>query len=233
MGIAENIRDFKALMPEGVEMVAVSKFHPVSAVMQAYNAGQRLFGESRVQEFLEKERELPKDIIWHFIGHLQTNKVKPIIGKVSLIESVDSCRLLELIDKESEKAGVLTDVLLQVHVAAEEAKFGFYPDELRELFTGGMLQCLKATQIRGIMGMATNTEDEKRIRADFAILHSLFLEIRRNLETQGSTGEFKECGCFKAGFDKLSMGMSGDWQIAISEGSNIVRIGSAIFGSRY
>ena len=220
MSVAENIRKFRSLVPPGVEIVAVSKFHPSSLILEAYNAGQRIFGESRVQEFLEKERELPEDIRWHFIGHLQTNKVKQIIGKTTLIESVDSERLLQLISRESEKAGVVSDLLLQVHVAQEEAKFGFYPEELREFLYSGNLSELRGVRIRGLMGMATNTDDMTRIRKDFATLNALFQEIR------------SDSSLLLPEFDKLSMGMSGDWQLAVEEGSNIVRIGSAIFGSR-
>ncbi|MCH5231367.1 MAG: YggS family pyridoxal phosphate-dependent enzyme [Muribaculaceae bacterium] len=218
--IAQNIRKFRQIVPPGVEIVAVSKFHPASMIMEAYEAGQRNFGESRVQEFVEKERELPKDIRWHFIGHLQTNKVKAVIGKTSLIESVDSERLLELIDRESEKAGVITNVLLQVHVAAEEAKFGFFPEELKAYFESGKFVGLKATKICGLMGMATNTDDVERIRNDFSRIHTLFEEVRSLYSEQLPE------------FTKLSMGMSGDWEIAMEEGSNIVRIGSAIFGER-
>ena len=220
MNIADNIRKFRELVPADVEIVAVSKFHPASMIMEAYEAGQTTFGESRVQEFLEKEEALPKEIKWHFIGHLQTNKVRQIIGKTTLIESVDSERLLELIQKESEKAGVLTDVLLQVHVAEEEAKFGFYPEELRDYLRSGNYRLLKSVRICGLMGMATNTEDERRIRKDFVALHDLFEEIKG------------DPALGLKHFTRLSMGMSGDWQLAVKEGSNIVRIGSAIFGDR-
>lgn len=229
MSIGNNILELRAEMPPGVELVAVSKFHPASAIMEAYKAGQRLFGESRVQEFLAKYDELPHDIRWHFIGHLQTNKAKSIIGKTALIESVDSERLLKLIDNESYKTGVVSEVLLQVHVAAEEAKFGFFPDELRDFFAGKEHLNLKATRIRGLMGMATNTHDENRIRADFSLLHSIFTEIKEKLSHEKE----KNSLCGATSFDKLSMGMSGDWQLAIAEGSTIVRIGSAIFGARY
>lgn len=219
MDIGENIREFHKLVPQGVEIVAVSKFHPASMIEEAYTAGQRNFGESRVQEFLEKEKVLPKDIRWHFIGHLQTNKVKPLIGKTALIESVDSERLLKLIDKESEKAGKVTNVLLQVHVAEEEAKFGFFPEELKDFFAKGSHRNLKAVSIKGLMGMATNTDDESRIIKDFNSLHSLFNEVKEQYP------ELNE-------FTKLSMGMSGDWPLAVEAGANIVRIGSAIFGER-
>lgn len=218
--IADNIRHFQAEIPAGVELVAVSKFHPAEAIKAAYEAGQRCFGESRVQEFVEKVKVLPQDIRWHFIGHLQTNKVKQIIGKTSLIESVDSERLLDLIDRESEKACVVTNVLMQVHVAREETKFGFYPEELIAYFRDRRFENLKATHICGVMGMASNTEDMPRVREDFRKIHTLFKEIRED----SSLG--------LRGFDRLSMGMSGDWKIAVEEGSNIVRIGSAIFGER-
>lgn len=217
--ISKNIEDIRRQLPVGVELVAVSKFQPPEAVLSAYEAGQRVFGESRVQEFLPKVETLPRDIRWHFIGHLQTNKVKSIIGKTALIESVDSLRLANVINVESEKAGIITNVLLQVHVAAEEAKFGFYPEELRELFKGETLSNLRNLNICGLMGMATNTEDIGRIKEDFAMIATLFREMR---ELSPNADIFKE----------LSMGMSGDWPLAVEEGANIIRVGSAIFGSR-
>ena len=220
MSIAENIKEIKKSLPPDVELVAVSKFHSVSLIKEAYDAGQRVFGESRVKEFIEKKAALPEDIRWHFIGHLQTNKVKQIIGLPHLIESVDSERLLKLIDRESEKAGIISKVLLQVHVAQEETKFGFSPDELLAYFKERKFESLKATHISGIMGMASNTSDVCRVREDFRKIRSLFLMIRDN----------SELGL--RGFDSLSMGMSGDWQIAVEEGSNIIRIGSFIFGQR-
>lgn len=220
MNIADRIKHFRELVPPHVEIVAVSKFHPASMILEAYDAGQRVFGESRVQEFIEKEKQLPKDIRWHFIGHLQTNKVKPLIGKATLIESVDSSRLLNLINKESEKAGVTTDILLQVHVALEEAKFGFLPQELLDYLDSGTYKDLKSIRICGIMGMATNTDHEERIIADFKLLHDIFTEIKDNENYH------------LPDFNRLSMGMSGDWQLAVDQGANIVRIGSAIFGER-
>lgn len=220
MSIGENIRKLKSLMPEGVEMVAVSKFHPASAIMEAYDAGQKIFGESRVQEFLEKESLLPKDIRWHFIGHLQTNKVRQIIGKTAMIESVDSVKLIELIDRESLNSGVVTNVLLQLHVAAEETKFGFDLGEAKAFLDSGAPH-LKATKICGIMGMATNTDDLGRVRKDFATLSWFYNQVKQDCHLNYLTD-----------FNYLSMGMSGDWQIAVEEGSNLVRIGSAIFGER-
>lgn len=217
--IAEEIKRIHEELPSGVSLCAVSKFHPAEAVKEAYNAGQRIFGESRVQELLSKEGELPADIQWHFIGHLQTNKVRQIIGKTSLIESVDSERLLDLIDKESEKAGVVSRVLMQLHVAKEETKFGFYPEELIEYFSERKFERLKATHICGVMGMASNTDDTERIRADFRLIS----ETRNRII---------EAAPDLRDFDIVSMGMSGDWQIAVEEGSTLVRIGTAIFGER-
>lgn len=217
--ISEEIIKIHHELPEGVSLCAVSKFHPADAILEAYNAGQRIFGESRVRELLEKCKALPTDIKWHFIGHLQTNKVRQLIPHVSLIESVDSERLLNLIDEESAKAGVVTKVLTQLHVAREETKFGFYPEELLDYFKARKFESLKATHLCGIMGMASNTDDVTRVRADFRLIadtRKRILEIAPDL----------------VGFDTISMGMSGDWHIAVEEGSNLVRIGTAIFGAR-
>ena len=220
MSVKENIESILSEMPQGVSLVAVSKFHPSEAIMEAYMAGQRLFGESRVQELLKKIPELPEDIKWHFIGHLQTNKLRQIIGKTAMIESVDSERLLEMIDKESEKAGVVTNVLMQIHVAEEETKFGFSPEELEEYFVNRCFENLKSTHICGVMGMATNTDDTERVADDFRRIASMFKKIKEEIAPD------------LRGFDTLSMGMSGDWKIAVKEGSNLVRVGSAIFGQR-
>lgn len=220
MNVAENLAEVLAEIPPGVGLVAVSKFHPASIISEAYGAGQRCFGESRVQEFLEKEKELPSDIRWHFIGHLQTNKVKQIIGKTTLIESVDSERLLDLIDRESAKAGVVSRVLMQVHVAKEETKFGFYPEELLQYFSERRFEKLTNTHICGVMGMASNTDDLSRVRTDFREIASIY----RSIAGDSALG--------LRGFDTLSMGMSGDWRIAVEEGSNLVRIGTRIFGER-
>ncbi|MDE7381363.1 MAG: YggS family pyridoxal phosphate-dependent enzyme [Muribaculaceae bacterium] len=220
LSISENLRKILEQLPEGVRLVAVSKFHPVDMIREAYDVGQRVFGESRVQELLSKIPELPSDIQWHFIGHLQTNKVKQIIGKTSLIESVDTEKLLMLIDKESEKAGVVTRVLLQVHVAQEETKFGFYPEEMLDYFRRKGYEDLKATHICGIMGMASNTDDEDRIREDFGRIAGLFRDIKENISPE------------LRGFEIVSMGMSGDWPVAVECGSNLIRVGSAIFGPR-
>ncbi len=217
--ISEKIKQLHASVPEGVTIVAVSKFHPIEALREAYDAGQRIFGESRQQELLQKIPLMPDDTVWHFIGHVQTNKLKSLIGKVSLIESVDSLRLLEMIDDLSARQGVVTNVLLQLHVAAEETKFGFTPEELIDWFAARGYESLKATHIRGLMGMATNTDDEERIHADFKAIADTrrkILEIAPDLKD----------------FDVLSMGMSDDYKLAIAEGSTHVRIGSAIFGQR-
>ncbi len=218
--VDEEIIKLREEIPEGISLVAVSKFHPASMIREAYDVGQRLFGESRVQELLEKIPLLPEDIEWHFIGHLQTNKVRQLIGKVALIESVDSEKLLALIDSESRKAGVVTNVLMQVHVAAEETKFGFLPEELMSYFKDKRFENLTNTHICGVMGMASNTSDMSRVRADFAEIRRIFREISED----NSLG--------LRGFDRVSMGMSHDWRIAVEEGSTSVRIGSLIFGER-
>lgn len=217
--IAEEIKRIHGELPAGVSLCAVSKFHPAEAVLEAYEAGQRIFGESRVQELLAKVGVLPADIQWHFIGHLQTNKVRQLIGRTSLIESVDSERLLDLIDKESEKAGVITRVLMQIHVAKEETKFGFFPEELLEYFASRRFENLKSTHICGVMGMASNTDDLDRVREDFRLIS----DTRKRIIDE--TPDLR-------GFDIVSMGMSGDWHIAVEEGSTLVRIGTAIFGER-
>lgn len=218
--IAEEIKRLHEELPEGVRLVAVSKFHPVEAIKEAYDAGQRLFGESRVQELLEKEPQLPSDIEWHFIGHLQTNKVRALMGKTALIESVDTEKLLKVIDDESRRAGVITKVLMQLHVAREETKFGFTPIELFEFFRDRRFEALTNTHISGVMGMASNTDDMDRVRADFHLIYDVFDTIKAN----------KDLGL--RGFDTVSMGMSGDWKLAVEEGSNLVRIGTTIFGKR-
>lgn len=217
--VQANIERVLSEMPEGVRLVAVSKFHPVEKLMAAYEAGQRRFGESRVQELLAKEPQMPADVEWHFIGHLQTNKVKQLVGKASLIESIDSERLLDIVDRESRKAGVTTRVLMQVHVAREETKFGFWPEELLDYFRARKFENLTNTHICGVMGMASNTDDAERVSQDFAVIAGVYKEILRL------------CPDLR-GFDTLSMGMSGDWPLAVEQGSNMVRIGTAIFGER-
>ena len=217
--VQANINRVLSEIPAGVRLVAVSKFHPVEKLMVAYEAGQRRFGESRVQELLAKEPQMPADVEWHFIGHLQTNKVKQLVGKTSLIESIDSERLLDIVDRESRKAGVTTRVLMQVHVAREETKFGFWPEELLDYFRARKFENLTNTHICGVMGMASNTDDAERVSQDFAAIAEVYKEILRL------------CPDLR-GFDTLSMGMSGDWPLAVEHGSNMVRIGTAIFGER-
>lgn len=218
--IAQRIGEIdRQLENTGASLVAVSKFHPVEAIREAYEAGQRMFGESRVQELIEKVSALPSDIRWHFIGHLQTNKVRALLPHVSLIESIDSVRLLELVDKEALKAGLTAKVLMQVHVAREETKTGFLPEELLGYFRARGFETLKATHICGVMGMASNTEDMDRVRADFKAIRGIFDEI------------LELCPDLR-GFDTVSMGMSGDWPVAVKCGSTLVRVGTSIFGSR-
>ena len=216
--VASRLEAVAGSLPQHVSLVAVSKFHPAEAIRQAYDAGQRIFAESRVQEIVAKIPQLPADIRWHFIGHLQTNKVRALVGtrRIDLIESVDSARLLDLIDRA---AGIVQKVLIQLHVAKEETKFGLTPDEALEFFTSGRWHTLRATHICGLMGMASNTDDRARVAADF--------------ESIAETGRRIVAACPDLrGFDILSMGMSHDYMAAIEAGSTHVRIGTAIFGSR-
>lgn len=218
--IAENIRKIRESLPEGVTLVAVSKFHPAEAIQEAYEAGQRNFGESRVQELAAKVPQLPGDINWHFIGHLQTNKVKQLLQlRPALIESVDTERLLDVIDREAVKLGVTVRVLMQLHVAREETKFGFSPDELMQYFADRRFESLQATHICGVMGMASNTDDQTRIADDFNLIATTFRDI------------CTQCPDLR-GFDTVSMGMSHDYPLAVDCGSTMVRVGTAIFGER-
>lgn len=219
--ISESIQQIKASLPAGVTLVAVSKTHPESAIMEAYEAGLRDFGENKVQEMAEKHAALPQDIRWHMIGHLQTNKVKYVVPFVHLIHSVDSARLLAAIDKEARKVGRVVDCLLQVHVAAEQTKFGFAPDELHSLARSGGLDSMPGVRVRGVMAMATNTDDQARVEADFESAARLFGDLRQTV--------FAASGAFSL----LSMGMSDDYPIAVRHGANIVRVGSRIFGQRH
>lgn len=217
--VGDNILKVRESIPEGVELVAVSKFHPNEAIMEAYGVGQRVFGESRAPELRDKANALPEDVQWHFIGHLQTNKVRMIMPFVSLIHSVDSERLLRLIDTEAARINKVVEVLLQVHVAQEETKFGFTPDELLQFVDSGIVNELTNVRVVGVMGMATNTDDVNRITADFKAIKQTFQNARALLK-----------GC--QGFNHISMGMSDDYQLAIANGSTMVRIGSTIFGNR-
>lgn len=220
MFIRENLQKVKATLRPGIKLVAVSKFHPTDAVLEAYEAGQRAFGESHVQELVEKEKMLPKDIKWHFIGHLQTNKVKYMASFVSLIHSMDSIKLMKEIDKQGKKCGRVIDVLLQVHVAKEETKFGFTPEEVVQMLAEGEWKIYTHVRVVGLMAMATNTDDEAQIAQEFDIVQRLFETLK--VEYFADHPEFKE----------LSMGMSGDYLIAQRHGSTMVRVGSMIFGER-
>ncbi len=215
--IADRIKEINSSLREGTRLVAVSKFHPVEAIKEAYDAGQRVFGENKVQELVSKKDLLPSDISWHFIGHLQTNKVKQIVPFVSLIHSVDTEHLLAEIDKQATACGKTVDCLLEVHVAREETKFGFGLDDVRTFFETGADKSYGHVRIVGIMGMASHVDDEDEIRKEFHSLRSLFDEVKKR---------------YAPWFSELSMGMSGDYQIAMQEGSTLVRIGTYIFGER-
>jgi pyridoxal phosphate enzyme (YggS family) len=206
----------RELSQKQVSLVAVSKTKPVEAIQELYNMGQRDFGENYVQELVDKQANLPQDIRWHFIGHLQTNKVKYIAPFVYLIHGVDSYKLLKEINKQAEKQERVIDVLLQVHIAQEETKFGLDENELETVMVEAKTDSLKHVSIRGLMGMASFSEDQEQVRKEFSYLHSLF-------------EKYSEASSFSI----LSMGMSGDYQLALDEGSNMVRIGSLLFGARF
>lgn len=221
MSIADNLLKYKnEIESQGVKLVAVSKNHPAEAVMEAYEAGQRVFGENLVQEMVDKQAQLPADIEWHLIGHLQTNKVKYIAPFVKLIESVDSLKLLKEIDKQAAKHKRVIDCLLQIYIADEESKFGLGFDEAIELLRSEEFEALKNVRIIGLMGIATNTAQEKQTIAEFNELKVLFDGVKVSF--------FRKSDDFK----EISMGMSADYKLAIAEGSTMVRIGSNIFGKR-
>ena len=220
MNLSEKINNIQKTLPAGVRLVAVSKYHPASLIQEAYDAGQRIFGESHVQELVAKHDALPKDIEWHFIGHLQTNKVKYIAPFVSLIHAVDSERLLIEIDKQAKRSSRTIPVLLQVHVAKETTKFGFTPDELLNFMENGDWRQYTNIRFSGIMCMATNTDDEALIASEFEQAKTLFHRIKEKYFSDSDA--FNEC----------SWGMSGDYPIAIEHGSTLIRIGSMIFGER-
>ena len=220
MSISTNIQSIRKHIPELVQLVCVSKFNPNKSILEAYEKGERVFGESKVQELCEKYESLPKDINWHFIGHLQSNKIKYIIPFVSLIHGVDSYKLLVEINKQAAKAGKIVNCLLQVHIANEETKFGFSADELKEALEVGEWKDLKNIQICGLMGMATYTDNREQIRTEFRGLKTLFDDVKATFFAS------------EPSFRELSMGMSDDFRIAIEEGSTLVRVGSSIFGHR-
>ncbi|WP_438966513.1 YggS family pyridoxal phosphate-dependent enzyme [Flavobacterium sp.] len=220
MQITDNLLVIKSQLPENVTLVAVSKTKPVSDLMEAYNAGQRIFGENKIQEMTEKWEEMPKDIQWHMIGHVQTNKVKYMAEYVSLVHGVDSLKLLNEINKQAQKHNRVIDVLLQMHIAEEETKFGLDNNELDEILEQVKLNKFENIKIIGLMGMATFTENQTQIKKEFLHLKSIF----DRLQTIPTTNNYQPT--------TLSMGMSGDYKLAIECGSTMVRIGSSIFGSR-
>ncbi|MBA4744182.1 MAG: YggS family pyridoxal phosphate-dependent enzyme [Muricauda sp.] len=216
MPIKDNLNKIKSELPEGVTLVAVSKTKPKEDILEAYEAGQRIFGENKVQEMVQKWEDLPKDIEWHMIGHVQRNKVKYMAEFVSLIHGVDSPRLLKEINKQAKKHDRVIPCLLQIHIAEEDTKFGLDEKELYELISSDDFKAMENIKIVGLMGMATFTDDKNQVRKEFAQLKSMFDDLKSKLDD----------------ITILSMGMSGDYKIAIEEGSNMVRIGSSIFGAR-
>ncbi len=216
MAIAENLHSIKNTLSKSVTLVAVSKTKPISDLKEAYDAGQRIFGENKIQEMAEKWEQMPKDIQWHMIGHVQTNKVKFMAPFVSLIHGVDSLKLLEEISKQAQKNNRIIDCLLQIHIAEEETKFGLDEKELAVLLSSQTFQKMKNIRIVGLMGMATFTDDQSQIRKEFTHLKNIFDQFQKHHPQ----------------FQILSMGMSGDYQLAIACGSTMVRIGSSIFGNR-
>lgn len=218
MAVADQLERARNSIPADITLVAVSKTHPVTLIQEAYNMGQRVFGENRPQEMREKYELMPKDIQWHMIGHLQTNKVKYIAPFVALIHSVDSDKLLAVIDKEAAKNERIIDVLLEIHVAIEETKSGWDADELSTYLAEGSWRHYRNVRIRGVMTIASQTDDDSLVRAEFKRVHELFVELRDRY--------------FGADFDTLSMGMTNDYPIAIECGATMVRIGSMIFGAR-
>ena len=223
--IASNLASVKSQLPSAVQLVAVSKFHPVERLMEAYQAGQRVFAESRPQELAAKVPQMPSDVQWHFIGHLQTNKLKLVLPSVSLVQSVDSFHLLEAISKWARANGRVVDVLLELHLGAEESKQGFTEEEILSIcqhhsqYPSGChaVHSEESVRVRGLMGMASNTEDMAQVEREFIRIEELF-------------GRIRETGI--PGFDQLSIGMSGDWPLAVRHGATMVRIGTDIFGPR-
>lgn len=246
MAIRDNILDIKGQLPDGTRLVAVSKYRPVEELQEAYDAGQRVFAESRPAEFAAKAEVLPRDIEWHFIGHLQTNKLKLVLPRCALIHSVDSIHLLDAIQKFASDNGLTVNVLIEVHIGAESTKQGFSVQETEELFSDipALLERYPDVRFRGLMGMASHTDDTARIDSDFATLKALFDRVKTIFDRAGApfdragdlsnrAGDLSnragDHGNAAAGFTELSAGMSGDWHIALRHGSTLVRIGSAIF----
>ena len=220
MDIQTNLKEVVAELPENVRLVAVSKFHPAEAIEAAYAVGQRIFGESKEQELSGKYEKLPKDIEWHFIGHLQTNKVKYIAPYIAMIHAADSYKLLAEVNKQAAKYNRVIPCLLEIHIAQEESKYGFSFEACREMLETTPWKELTHVCISGVMGMATNTDDESQITNEFESLHRFFTELKATY--------FKDCDTFK----EISMGMSHDYPLAVQAGSTMVRVGSKIFGDR-
>lgn len=220
MSIAQNIKRITSQLPEGVKLVAVSKFHPVERIMEAYEAGQHIFGENRAQELAAKAPQLPNNIEWHFIGHLQKNKVRMIMPWASTIQSIDSVELLKLVNKEAARIDRKVNVLLQLHVAKEQTKSGFATDEILRVADDGAFSDLSNVTITGVMAMATFTDDMEQVASEFELVHNTFLSLRDKYFAD------------KPAFKEISMGMSDDWHIAVEHGATLVRIGTDIFGAR-
>ena len=218
MDIKENLQSLKNSIPTSVQVVATSKTHPNEAIVACYAIGHRIFGENKVQELLMKHQSLPKDIEWHFIGHLQTNKIKQIVPFVSLIHGVDSLKVIKEINLQGEKINRKIDILLQIHIAQEETKFGFLIEEVKNFFDTRQYELFPYVNFVGLMGMASNSDDEALIGREFDSIKDLFDYCRRTSNLLG--------------FEKLSIGMSGDYELAIQKGGNLIRIGSMIFGNR-
>jgi len=230
MSIQQNLLHIKSTLPEHVTLVAVSKTKPVSDLMEAYDAGQRIFGENKIQEMVDKWEQMPKDIEWHMIGHVQTNKVKYMASFVNLIHGVDSLKLLEEINKQASKNNRIIDCLLQIHIAEEETKFGLDEEELSALLSSTTFKEMKNIRIVGLMGMATFTDNQNQIKKEFLHLKSIFDGLNDGLNRRDAL-QCVSTQCIST-LKILSMGMSGDYQLAIACGSTMVRIGSSIFGGR-
>jgi pyridoxal phosphate enzyme (YggS family) len=221
MSVAENLKQVALELDPGVVLVAVSKRHPTEAIQAAYDAGHRDFGENKVQEMTNKAEALPSDIRWHLIGHLQTNKVKYVAPFVYLIHSIDSLKLLKEVNKRAVQNDRVIDCLLQVHIAEEESKFGFDANEVLDLLQSSDFQLMEGVRVKGLMGMATFTEDQRQVAKEFRGLHDLFRSLQSEVNPNARWQP-----------EVLSMGMSGDYTLAIANGSNMVRVGSRIFGTR-
>ncbi|WP_108822269.1 YggS family pyridoxal phosphate-dependent enzyme [Dysgonomonas sp. Marseille-P4361] len=218
--VFDTIKAIKKDLPTQVKLVAVSKFHPIEAIQEAYDAGQRIFGESRMQEIDKKHTALPQDIEWHFIGHLQTNKVKSIVPYIHTVQSLDSWKLMDEIEKHASRIDKRIRCLLEVHIAEEDAKYGFSFEKCKQFLEEGLWKDCKYAYLGGVMGMATNTDNHEKIKEEFRSLKIFFEEIKENYFSDNDE------------FSEISMGMSDDYKLAIEEGSTMVRIGSSIFGNR-